>query len=107
MGRKVLDRNRYYALVYGDADVKYYQDGVFFRGNGTAVSTSAPQEVPTQTADEVAETDDRVAKLKDMHVAKIKQLAKTVAEQTGTEAPPMKGAGLKAKLIDYILANTE
>ena len=105
MGKKTLDRGRYYALVYGDPDVKYYQDGIFFYGNGTAMSSKdAPMPQPEEVAPE--EQDERTAKLEAMHVMKLKNLAVKLGEQTGTE-PPLKGKGLKTKLVKYILSNTE
>jgi hypothetical protein len=113
MGIRTLDRDRYYAHVYGDVSeppVKFYQDGLFFDGQGHAIDGSAAPEEKIHAAAEpvvVVEQPENDDGLDDMHIAKVKKLALKVEEATGVEAPPLKGKGLKKALIAYIRANTD
>jgi hypothetical protein len=110
-----LDRNRYYAIVYGDPIMKYYQDGTYFKRDGKPINTSktpsAEKEphkavVVEQEPEKKADDADNL-RLKAMHIQKLKKLAVKVAEATGVEHPELSGKGLKAKLIAYIADNTE
>jgi hypothetical protein len=109
----MLDRNRYYAIVYGDPVAKFYQDRKFYRGNGTPVDSKEPAKPvakvePQAVVVEQAEAqEDKTAALKDLHISKLKKLALQVAEANGVEPPPLTGKGTKAKLIAYIADNTE
>ena len=112
----MLDRERYYAIVYGDPVAKYMQDGIFYRGNGHPVDSKEPAKPspkPVHKAAVVEQkapapiTEDQEATLKGMHISKLKKLAVKVAEATNTDHPELKGKGLKANLIAYIAENTE
>lgn len=114
-----LDRNRYYAHIYGDPVKKYRQDGVDFRGDGTPINSPKPAVTPkpaeaeeTTTTEEAVQVvdqkaDEREEGLKAMHISKLKSIATQVSKETETEAPQMSGKGLKKNLIAYILENTE
>lgn len=106
-----LDRNRRYGIVYGDPVKCYYQDGVFFDGQGRAVG-AASREEPEPASEPVAvvERDDskakRIATLEKVHVTKLKHMAEQLAEQLDVKLPKMSGKGVKAKLVAWIADNT-
>ena len=111
MGVRKLDRDRYYAVVYGDPKRAFYQDGIFFSADGAAVDgkdgpvekvTSEDPPVVVEQAKKAAPKID----LNGMHITKLKRLAEQVNAQTG-EPLPEGGAGAKARLVKYILDNTE
>lgn len=113
MGVRKLDRDRYYAIVYGDPKRKFMQDSVFFNGAGIAVDDAGkkkPEPVQTNDPPAVMETDDSEAnKLKQltaMSVPALKKLAKRVSEQTETNLPAG-GQGAKARLVAYIAKHTD
>lgn len=107
-----LDRNRKYGVVYGHAEKCFMQDGNYFDGQGTLIGkqTKPSQPVPAQEPPAVAENPDgaseRVNKLNNMHIAKLKKMALKLAEQLGVDAPPTTGKGVKAKLVKWIADNT-
>jgi hypothetical protein len=119
----MLDRNRYYAIVYGDPVQKFYQDSTFYKGDGTPCNpgrvptpdTQKPQAsvVELERQMDIVEHPDEgeraelLAKLGGMHISKIKALAVKVAEANDVEPPAMKGKGLKNTLIAYIADNTK
>ena len=113
MGSKAtLDRNRYHATVYGDPVAKYYQDGNFFKGNGELISSADADipDVPQESVDKAkagTAKKQRAAKLKTLHVSRLKQIATELRAQSGAELPDMAGAGLKGRLVEYIAANTK
>lgn len=113
MGVRKLDRNRYYALVYGDPKRAFMQDGMFFNGMGVAVDASSvdqPEPEPTNTPVAVVERDDsdakRLKELNAMTVPALKKLAAKVSEATGTKLPKG-GKGAQARLVTYIAKHTE
>jgi hypothetical protein len=119
MSRK-LDRDRYYAMVYGDETEnpkrprKFFQDGIYFDGAGVAIEGSAPPKhtpAPSATPVEAVETDspnvETLKELNGLHISKLKKLAVAVNEATGAELPEMSGTGLKARLVRYITDNSE
>ena len=74
-----LDRDRYYAVVYGDPIKKTYQDGVFFNGEGNAIDGSQvkkPAPVAVNEPVQVVEQKDEgnAAKIKELK-ALIRSLA--------------------------------
>ena len=109
-----LDRDRYYAVVYGDPIKKTYQDGVFFNGEGNAIDGSQvkkPAPVAVNEPVQVVEQKDegnaaKIKELKALSAAKLKKLAKQVNEATGAELPKMNGTGVMARLVKYIADNT-
>jgi len=108
-----LDRDRYYALVYGDPVKKYYQDSTFYNGLGEEVGKSTPppqveedEEPPIVVEQKVKSSDLEL--LQGMHISKLKKLAVKLSEaETSDSLPEMKGRGLKNRLIAYIAGNTE
>ena len=112
-----LDRGRYYAIVYGDPVAKYYQDGLFYRGDGTPVDgetpppAAAPEALkePTVTVVEQKPKADaeKLKTLQGLHISKLKKMAVALAESLEHEKPPLKGKGLKDTLVAYIAENTE
>ena len=109
---KKLDRSRKYGTVYGDPEKFFYQDGVFFGANDLAVGEAESVEpVPTQEPVSVVENKDgkadRIAKLKEVHIAKLKKMAATLAEELGVDPPRVAGTGVKAKLVKWIADRTE
>jgi hypothetical protein len=135
MSKRTLDRDRYHGLVYGDPEAKFYQDGLFFKGNGEAIAgqeadvpqaavdaaaARAQQLVDAPKPQTVGAVDPDEAKkkakkalakrkkaLEELHVSKLKKAAIALNEQTGIELPAMKGAGLKKRLVKYIAVNTD
>jgi hypothetical protein len=115
MSKQVLDRNRKHGIVYGDPVQKFYQDGVFFNGLGEAVDTAVKAPRPPASEPPIPVVESKPdsgraamhAKLKDMHIAKLKKLAVKVQDATGVPAPELKGAGVKARVIAYLLDNTD
>jgi len=110
----MLDRERYYAVVYGDPVSKFYQDRIFYRGDGSPVDSKQPAKPTPKPVHQAAVVEQKTApdtgaedKLKAMHISKLKKLAVKVSEATGTDHPELKGRGLKANLIAYIAENTE
>jgi len=110
----MLDRNRYYAIVYGDPVAKFYQDKIFYKGDGTPVDAKqpakpAPKVEPTTQVVDQPSVDNaqqaRIDKLNGMHISQLKKIAEQVADSTGTELPAG-GAGAKARLVAYIANNT-
>ena len=109
----MLDRNRYYAIVYGDPVAKHYQDGKFYRGDGTLISSGKePSPVKEEHQAQVVEqkkdapADDLTAKLNGMTVPALKKVAAKVAKANEAELPEFKGKGVKVRLIAYIADNT-
>lgn len=109
-----LDRNRYYAHIYGDDERRYYQDGIHFNGAGDAVDSdrkpapaSSEEQVKVVDNDQKLADSKRAEKLNELHISKIKEMATKVEEATGVKAPEMSGAGVKKRLIEYIVANTD
>jgi hypothetical protein len=115
----MLDRDRYYAIVYGDPVSKFYQDKQFYRGDGSPVSTGKAGKPKPRTPEiaveqkkapkqkKAPENADQLATLTGMHISKLKKLAVKVAEATKTDTPELKGTGLKKRLIAYIAENTD
>ena len=110
---KQLDRNRYFAQVYGDDRRKFYQDGIYFDGGGNAINSGReatppePEEESGVTEEAPAQDTEAVDKLNAMNVAQLKKVAKQVAEATGTEPERWTGAGIADVLREYILSHTE
>jgi hypothetical protein len=107
-----LDRNRKYGTVYGDPEKFYYQDGVFFDARGLAVGEADSVEpTPTEEPVSVVENKDgkaeRIAKLKGLHIAKLRKIAATLADELGIDPPDMKGKGVAAKLVKWIADRTD
>lgn len=110
---KMLDRNRKYGTVYGDDTKCFYQDGVFFDGQGRALDAgkeaeerSEPVGEPVQVIDQDDGKAKRIAALKEMHISKVRKLAEQVADTTGVKLPKVSGAGVKNKLIKWIADHT-
>jgi len=124
MAVKRLDRNRRYSQVYGDEAEnptrprKFYQDGMYFDGAGVAIEGSqVPKHTPPPSAadepdDEAPvgvdtpDNSEAIKMLKGLSVPKLKALAEQVHEATGKKLPEG-GAGVKNRLIGYIIANSE
>ena len=112
MAKQQLDRNRYFAQVYGDENKKFYQDGIYFDGGGEAISsgkTAKKQETEASPVTEETKTqdDEAVTKLNDMTYAQLKVVAEKVSEATGTEPERWSGKGVADLLRKYILDNTD
>lgn len=113
MGVRKLDRDRYFALVYGDPERKYMQDGMFFNGLGVALDASGvpqPELEPTNDPVQVVERDDgmaeRLKELSGMTMPALRKLAEKVSKATGVELPEG-GRGAQARLVAYIAKHTE
>lgn len=120
MSVKKLDRNRYFALVYGDEAEnpkrprKFMQDGMFFDGSGVAIDASStpppapiPVEEPVVVVEQVVDNSAILAQLNGMTVNVLRKLAQSVFETTDAELPVLNGPGVKARMVKYIADNTE
>lgn len=107
---KKLDRNRKYGTVYGHDTYKFFQEGVYFDGQGNAVggsekSTPTPAETPPQVVENKADNSQRIAKLNKMAIPTLRKLVDQVAEQLGIDAPEG-GKGAKGRYVKFLVDNT-
>lgn len=119
MAVQKLDKDRYFAYVYGDEvgnperPRRFMQDGMYFDGAGIgmdAANTPKPAPVPTNDPVSVVELAEEPSEAVELLNKKSFPALKKIAGKihAATDLPlPKGGPGAKARLVKYIAENTE
>jgi hypothetical protein len=106
---RTLDRSRKFGTTYGDTNLRFLQDGVYFDGQGrevvgSEVLTPAEAAPPEPAAQAPAPAGDGYrGRLKAMAHAKVKQIYLS----RGGDPALTTGAGSQARMIEWLLTQEQ